>query len=298
MFEDYVAAVMADYGKKKETGALSLNLVGPTAAKIKAECISVCHERFTKGDERVLRPFFESREDVDAYIRTIRLCNADKLKTLSNYLKGVTAKTDDRNIELLAWLIDFEHRPYSKWQKKGIVMVPTGDNIDEIKAEAEKPGNEVAIPLTAAVSLPVTEDPVFRKISKTLPAIAALIVAALITFGTYRYFQNTGTPSVQTFAAASGASGCMYWNGERYQPLPCNKKLGDTLIVALDTIRLNHFQKIMRTDTITDKCIGKIWYFKADNKLEYFTAGGFHPVHPERKLKPLSRHMLEKYVLH
>ncbi len=296
MFEDYVAAVMADYEKKKETGALSFNLIEPTAAKVKSECISVCQERFNKGDERVLRPFFESREDADAYVRTIRLTNADKVKTLSNFLKGVTAKTEDRNIELLAWLIGYEHRPYSNWQKRSKEPAAAGKK-DEIETTPGKPSNKTTTFITPFISSTVPGNTAGRKFSKIISAIAVLIPVALISFGTYHYFRNPGTPAIRTFTAATRPGGCMYWGGERYLPLPCNKKLGDTLIVALDTLRLNHFQKIMKTDTITQNCIGKIWYFKMNNKLEFFTAEGFHPVHPERKLKPVTRHILEKYVL-
>jgi hypothetical protein len=300
MFEDYVAAVMADYGKKEESGVLSINFTAPTAAKIKAECISVCNERFTTGDERVLRPFFESREDADAYIRTIRLCSADKVKTLSNYLKGVTAKTDDKNIELLAWLIDFEHRPYSIWQKNEKIKS------NEIKQEEVKPGEKIPekVKITAA-KVPILvlpepidiKEPVRKMVSGKLAYIAALLIVAALSSGGYLYLRKAnGQTAVHGFVVVPGGHGCMYWNGDRYLPLPCNKKMGDTLVVALDTARLAHFQKIMAPDTITQKSIRNVWYFKSDNQLEYFTANGVHPVHVERKLKPLTMHMFEKYL--
>ncbi len=51
-------------------------------------------------------------ENGKSYLNHIRGFETDKFKPLDNYLKGHTERTDDKNLELLAWLIDFRHRPH------------------------------------------------------------------------------------------------------------------------------------------------------------------------------------------
>ncbi len=42
----------------------------------------------------------------------IQRCDTDKFRPLVNYLRGRSESTDEKNIELLAWLIDFPGRPW------------------------------------------------------------------------------------------------------------------------------------------------------------------------------------------
>ena len=112
MFADYKAQVILFYKKKRTSGALSLNLLHSTPAKLRAECVAVISERYLNKDENTLKLFFGSKSDMTAYIQAIRKFDADKFKPLDNFLKGITNDTDDKNIELLALLINFEPRPY------------------------------------------------------------------------------------------------------------------------------------------------------------------------------------------
>jgi len=52
----------------------------------------------------------------------------------------------------------------------------------------------------------------------------------------------------------------------------------------------------MFSDTLTKNSLGKVWYSKIDGKVEFFTSAGFHPVHIDRRLKPLTDYMIKKYV--
>jgi len=109
---DYIKLVIEAYKKKRSNTDLSLSLAQSTPAKIKRECLYVYKERYDKTDEQLLRTFFGSAEHGRHFLQLIRGFDADKFKPLDNYLKGITEKTDDKNVELLAWLIDFQHRPY------------------------------------------------------------------------------------------------------------------------------------------------------------------------------------------
>jgi len=116
MFNHYKTLVLQIYREKISAGTLSPNLVNPTPAKVKAECIQVCEERFLKSDEGVLRVIFRQQDGPVAYRLAIKQRDTDTFKPLCNFLKGGTNNPDEKNVELLAWLIDFEPRPYVVWR--------------------------------------------------------------------------------------------------------------------------------------------------------------------------------------
>lgn len=87
----------------------------------------------------------------------------------------------------------------------------------------------------------------------------------------------------------------MYWTGD--QCIACNKKIGDTSIIALDTIKVAHLKKVIRPNTFTENSLGKIWYSKIEGKVEFFTSKGFHPIYTDRRLRPVTMYMLNKYII-
>src|SRR6186713_2177049 len=112
MFIDYQKLVFEDYQKKKTDNSISQRLIYPTPAQIKEECIAVCRDRYSKKDEACLIRFFGKREDQAAYLQAIENHETDKFKPLVNYLRSKFEMPDLKNIELLAWLINFEPRPF------------------------------------------------------------------------------------------------------------------------------------------------------------------------------------------
>ena len=88
----------------------------------------------------------------------------------------------------------------------------------------------------------------------------------------------------------------MFWNGDHYQPVSCNKKMDGAMVYALDSLKTQRFKKITRADTLTNNSLGHVWYSKIDGAVEFYTADGFHPVHTERKLKPMTELILNKYA--
>jgi hypothetical protein len=88
---------------------------------------------------------------------------------------------------------------------------------------------------------------------------------------------------------------CMYWAGDHYQMSSCDIKLGDTGMIAFDEQKAR-LKRINRPDTISYKAIGRVWYVKIDKGIEYYTAGGFHPIEYKKKLKPITVYMIDKYI--
>ncbi|MBE9598680.1 hypothetical protein [Pedobacter sp. MC2016-24] len=62
----------------------------------------------------MLKEFFELPFDQEISAVAVRKCDPDKFRPLCNFLKK-DIMTREKNIELLAWLIDFRPRPYSQY---------------------------------------------------------------------------------------------------------------------------------------------------------------------------------------
>lgn len=62
----------------------------------------------------MIREFLQIPFDRELTDLAVKKCDTDKFKALCNFLKK-DLKTHERNLELLAWLIDFPYRPYSTY---------------------------------------------------------------------------------------------------------------------------------------------------------------------------------------
>lgn len=136
MYQDYLNEIINYYRAGEKNGDLPQRLMQPTPGSIKDECISVCEVRLQKEDLRTLTAFFKADNDQPTMLRAIHRCDRDRFRPLVNFLKGITNNTDDLNIELLAWLIDFPDRPFraEKYARTGHIH---GDPVQE-KMDAGK----------------------------------------------------------------------------------------------------------------------------------------------------------------
>lgn len=353
MFDKYTKLVLFEYEKKLKSNALSLQWTEPTSAKIKEECFIVCSERFSRRDGKVLKAFFKEGNDKGEVLRAIKKCNPDIFKPLLNYLNKKTGKTAEKNIELLAWLIDFERRPYTLGEiydydeNEGTIsevrtpLIPStpiengpkvGLEDELIVAVTPKPGAEDnrdtgrenppqdspvedpwqepdndgntntgggERPLTAPEP---TDDRLLplrsKRRTKYLIPLAVLIFLLLGGGMLYKGFKNTAANTTTLDSPALPVSEfCMYWAEDHYQQIPCGQASDSLNPIPLDMEKVQHFKKIPCPETIKKTEIGKYWYCKLKNgEVEFYTAGGFHPVDTQRRLKPLTNYMYEKYI--
>lgn len=114
MIEQYREDVRRFYMEQRELGNLSLNLTYPTCANLRNECLVLFQAGCTELDLRVLKSFMGRAQKEMITEAAIRRADPDKFKAVSKFL-GKNTKTSERNFELLAWLIGFENRPYSKY---------------------------------------------------------------------------------------------------------------------------------------------------------------------------------------
>ncbi len=89
---------------------------------------------------------------------------------------------------------------------------------------------------------------------------------------------------------------CMCWNGERYVKVDCADKTQRYQIIGLNKQQLDYFERIQRKDTLSVADVGRVWYSKIDNEVEFFTQPGLHPVNFGRSLKLATEHIINKYA--
>lgn len=284
MFSDYKVQVVDFYKKNRVLGKLPLNLINPTPAKLKKECLLVFQSRNAKGDIAVLRQFFGHRDDEDAYLKAIKNLDTDKFKPLVNFLKEQTQDTEDKNIELLAWLIDYKPRPFQFSLEAD--TTPKGEIIT-ITNEIE-PKSEPIYILGYDITLPA-KSWYQRGHLKLLPIFLIIIIAI---FSLNQYLSLNPIISF-----GENKNQCMYWSNDRYASINCDEKMPQVQIIALDESKLKYFKKITRPDTLTISDIKGVWYSKINKVVELYTSPGNHPMHTDKHLKPLSKYMFNKYVI-
>jgi hypothetical protein len=278
MFADYKLRVIEEFRIKKATDGIPLNLIHASPAKLKAECLAVFDTRFLKKDEKVLISFFGQRKNEFEYRQAIKQCEADRFKPLCNYLRESTRNTDERNIELLAWLINFEPRPYPinglkliKESNDQINAASFGRNADERKFTTNK-----------------------VKLGRISSLWAVPLVLIVATYVIWHYSEVGVTPPRFPI---TGQEQCMFWTGDHYQPILCSQHIDNTPVYALDKMKVAKLKLIKKTDTISKKAIGHVWYAKINRKIEFYTSDGYHPVYTSRRLRPMSLYIYTKYIL-
>jgi hypothetical protein len=308
---DYNRLVIEAYNKKLKNNELSPLLSQSTPGNIRRECANVYQERFVRKDEQMLRAFFGPAEHGRRFLTVIQEFNVSKFKPLDQYLKGEGKKTiSDRNLELLAWLIDFQYRPYSFDndvnlidEEKTLISRPS-EIIDEPILGNEDPQNEPEeinegikevgdkesgeIKMGSSVPLKVIpKNTIWNNRSKIATVIALLIFAG----GIYTWQQK---PDWQIMGSANTV--CVYWEEDHYQETVCNGNTYGQPILSMDAEKAKRFKKITRPDTITQWSVGKLFYIKINNTIECYTEGGKYPKDLSRNLKVISQLIFDKYL--
>ncbi len=332
---DYKKLVTETYKKMRSDNKLSTLLAKPTRANIRRACLHVFHDRYRTEDDNILRGFFGLANSEPAFLRLLERSKAEKFRTLNNYLNGETENTDHANLELLAWLIEFRHRPWvrgkqvllndeehliltdsvnnpgsinteskridsGEQEEKPDVNVEEVDNTGSKKGETSFGENE---PQTSAIefehitgnepddisvqSRPVVPEGTGLKIKKwSITYKRSVVISLILVFITGVLYT--------TWEVIGQQNGCMYWNGDQYVPVSCNEDPNDRIFLPLDVKKMKNFQRITRKDTITKRSVGKIFYIKNNNTIEYYTYSGNYPADLNRYVKKLSLRIFEK----
>ncbi len=302
MFEDYKEAVIGDYQAKMADGTLSLNLIKPTPAGIKKLWLFVFETRRKRDDIKTLQLFFGEKDNDEGYGRALKKIEVDRFRPLCNFLNKETKNPDDKIIELLAWLIDFTPRPY----KPGFTVADIQRNavdaaqddvltqplIEEDAADIYGGSSRVGSPTAPTRNQP--QHSLLKKLA--VHRYKILIMIGVLLTGGIGISLNKSQQNGSFLPFLKPGNQCMYWSDDHYEEVACDTKPPYGQAVALDKFKLDYFKKITRPDTLTLSDMNKVWYLKANHQLELYTADGYHPEQPQRRLRPLTKYMFDKYV--
>lgn len=270
----YKDLVLQDFDRKLAANQLRPELVSPTRRSLKAHCVKICTERFDPKDELLLQSFFGEKENQGAYIKAIGNGTADKFRALHTFLYDRKVKTTFNNICLLAWMIDFEPRPYHH----GMQLPEPEERNTGSSGNGEPPTGDKEKLLGK------------KKISKQKIAGFAILFGGIL-FAIY---------SVNKFKVdgPTGNERCMIWSNDHYRPVNCDEKDISETIYPIDRDLIANFKKITRPDTLTLYSVKKVWYINTRGRVEFYTASGLYPLDTTRRLLPMTDHILKKYVYH
>lgn len=270
MFKEYKELVVKHYQNVVELEDTSVYLKDPTPANLKKECLKVYGSRYhATTDKGILTDFFGPPDKEGDFGRAINSFITPNFRPVQQFIQVPKKDSHRRNIELLAWLTDYKPRPFRFDTFKRPDNAPPSTDTHQ---PPRTPDNSV-----------VTIKKNWKQSIKKYQKECALILTGL------------GLVTVMLMKVFPGKQ-CMYWAGDHYEAIECNRQIFGVQGIALDTIKLNHFKKITKPDTMTIYSIGKVWYVKADTrKPECFTSDGTHPLYPLKGLKPLTVGILRKY---
>lgn len=310
-FDQFQEEVLSAYLRKKAAGELPSQLVTLKRANLRNYIKGRVARGYDKKDDAVVKEYFNPENEYASLDESIRRFDIDKFRPLISYLKLETTSRGDNISKLLAWLIDFEPRPFEEWQKTRNQVKDT----DDVSSGSDSGGEEVS-PSTGEVeggsntirevivsdstneepsgvvndgdrkgkiqSESTIDNPPVRKPFKPIWIIAIFITCVLVIGA--------------LFLNGFGSKHYMYWDGQQYIATSYKEEYSGIDLVPLNRHKLNNFRKIMRPDTLNQDDEKKVWYSKIDKHVEFFTMSGFHPVKRDRSLKAATREILEKYA--
>lgn len=294
----YTLNVLDDYEKKKKANTLFSELLHPTPAGLREETLRIYLEKGSPKEATALRSFFGPLNNAQDYTQRIQTFDLDKFRPLVNFLHKRTVTTNKKNIELLAWLIDFQLPSTVANSEIGRTEQPVSYLIKPRETESIEIDDSAQLDniddLSGGLQVrhQIQLDDHSRKQKKrellfdssNQKGIVAFSIAAIIAVSLYIWFTQTRQQ-------------CMYWTGSHYEVIACNLNKTNVSVVALDTFKVAHLKKITLPDTITAYSIKKVYYSKINGKIEFYTYSGVHPLDNGKILRPMTEYILNKYVL-
>lgn len=278
-YDEYTAAIKARYEEVK-VGVYSSYLLQPTPAQLRNLCVLLLDQGVNKADERIFTLFFQVKEGENLR-RSIENFDVDKFKAIKNFLLGKNAKTNSNSLNLIAVVVNFQPRPYSKFIQQGIT-------------EESEPFEGIAIQEEENKEVLrheyILDDGMLHQKSAKAKKLAIGLGVVGLMLGSYgikkEYFPDKE---------------CLQWNNDHYEEVVCEGN--EVAFSGVNPIikkqeSLIDFKKIEVYDTTTffKNKQPQVWYCKQDGKCEYFNAPGLHP-ESGKTLKPISKYIIKKYIL-
>jgi hypothetical protein len=286
MTPQYAKRVKEKFEEIKSSGKLSRRLLDPTLASIRDECLAVYQKGVTKEDESIVANFFSHEGVLDKLSETIDRVELDDLKALQNFILGETKRPNYRVVEMLAWLIDFERRPYNPTVDYSLA---TDSNV-EGKSHTDIPiGVQTGINVESENGKGSLGHKSSNKWKIVTLASAVSLILAIIAYQLFYKGQKSNQLTL--------SKGCMYWNGVKYIRTDCDTLGRDVRVLPIPKTGIPDLEKVTRPDTITHYSVGKLYCIKIGEEYEYYTSDGVYPLDTTKDLKKLSAYIVNNHLL-
>lgn len=207
------------------------------------------------------------------------------VRTFVRYHKRLVKENKDYDIDeitldQLSWYVGYDN--FGDFCKNTLIEKDTGETKIELKIDQDEDSLSEKL---SKIIINITNTPVFNvpQLAKNGMGVGAMIFTLMfgLAYGNGSLF---------------GENKYMYWNGEKYIGTDSAYVNPTVEIVAMDKNVFNNFKKNMRPDTLTvENAMGKAWYSKYNNKVEFFTMDGVNPENG-KELKKVTKHMVDFYA--
>lgn len=230
------------------------------------------HLNFIISDKTFIRyyeSFLENDQDVNI--------NPDRLDKLSQYIGYKSFK-------------DFSHT--------SVKNISEGENTTSVKLLLD--GEEISVPEKIFnIIIKITNNPNFNvpdfMKKNGLGVLEFIFVFALVTGGVVFSTDHSKSLSFSSLKSSSESKSYMYWNGNNYIETDSSDLGPQIEVIPMNIHDFKYLKKITRPDTLTvDNALGKVWYDKSNNNVEFFTSYGEHPENG-KTLKEATEYIIETY---
>ncbi len=267
-FDDYTLAIKQHLEAQKLIDGQSI-LLKPSPAQLRNFCYAMASDMLSKTDEGVFRNFFNVSEG--DLLKAIDNVDIERFKAVQNFLTSKNQNTNQKNLNLIAVLSDFNPRPFSRFIKE--------ESDFNLKiSKIEKP------------TMPITND---------------IVAAKKVWFNSNRNKIGVGLlVIISLFFAGSALSGddekkCMQWQTNHYEAISCEiAGVGNFSDIEPFDIGKSALKQINISEKTTffRNGIPLVYYSKQNKQCEYFNGPGLHPI-TGKQLRPITTYMINKYVL-
>ncbi len=267
-FDNYTLAIKQHLETQKIIDKKSI-LLKPSPAQLRNFCYAMASDVLSKTDEGIFRNFFNVSEG--DLLKAIDNVDVERFKAVQNFLTDKNQNTNQKNLNLIAVLCDFNPRPFSRFIKDGAAVA-------ENAAAVEKPVIAIAHQVKAVKKAWLTSN-------RNKIGIGLLIVISL-------------------FLAGSALSGddekqCMQWQTNHYEAISCEiagaGNFSDIEPLDIGKSTLKQISVNEKT-TFFRNGIPLVYYSKQNKQCEFFNGPGVHPING-KQLRPITTYMINKYVL-
>lgn len=152
------------------------------------------------------------------------------------------------------------------------------------------------------IMITIINKPIFtlpKFLQQNGPGIVEMAFVLLLVSGGVVFSSNKVSPPIgflSGWGTAEVEKKYMYWDEDRYMATDSSHLGPQIEVMPMERNVFIYQKKITRPDTLSvENAMGKVWYNKSNNQIEFFTSFGKHPEN-EKTLKSVTPYILDNYA--